>query len=169
MTRIGGEVEFLKNFKVLYIDGVWNLKRFFEELEEERIPNFDYIECRVCQYGCVNGFLLSNQNINLNIYTLNEKEKLSENELSSFFDSKEIEKILTDDLIFLNESINPRPTFILSENMDTAAKILQEINLLYEILPKLDCGSCGAPSCKAFAEDVVSNKVNITDCKFIER
>lgn len=169
MTRIGGEEDFLKDFKVLYIDGVWNLKKFFEELEEERIPNFDYIECRVCQYGCVNGSLLTNQNVNLNIHSLKEKEKSRENRFSSFIDFKKIEEILTEDIIFLNEEINPRPTFILSENMDTAAKILQEINLLYEILPKLDCGSCGAPSCKAFAEDVVLNKANITDCKFIER
>lgn len=169
MTRTGGEEEFLNNFKVLYIDEVWNLKKFFEELEEERIPNFDYIECRVCQYGCINGFLLSNQNINLNIYSLKEKEKSREKEFSLFFDSKKVDELLTDDIVFLNEEIKPRPTFILSENMDTAAKILQEINLLYEILPKLDCGSCGAPSCRAFAEDVVLNKANITDCKFIER
>lgn len=169
MTRIGGEEDYLKDFKVLYIDGIWNLKKFFEELEEERIPNFDYIECRVCQYGCVNGSLLTNQNVNLNIHSLKEKEKSRENKFSSFIDFGKIEEILTEDIIFLNEQINPRPTFILSENMDTAAKILQEINLLYEILPKLDCGSCGAPSCKAFAEDVVLNKANITDCKFIER
>lgn len=169
MTRTGGEEEFLNNFKVLYIDEVWNLKKIFEELEEERIPNFDYIECRVCQYGCINGFLLSNQNINLNIYSLKEKEKSREKEFSLFFDSKKVDELLTDDIVFLNEEIKPRPTFILSENMDTAAKILQEINLLYEILPKLDCGSCGAPSCRAFAEDVVLNKANITDCKFIER
>jgi len=167
MARIGGEEEFLKNFKVLFIDGVWNLKKFFEELEEERVPNFTYIECRVCQYGCVNGILLSNQNINLNIYSLKEKEKEREKELSSIFDEKSLDEILTEDIIYLNEKISPKPTFILSENMDTAAKILQEINLLYEILPKLDCGSCGAPSCRAFAEDVVLNRANINECKFI--
>ncbi|MBC7195568.1 MAG: hypothetical protein H5U37_07930, partial [Caldisericia bacterium] len=169
MTRIGGEEEFLKDFKVLYIDGIWNLKRFFEELEEERVPKFDYIECRICDYGCVNGLLMSNQNVNLNIYSLKEKEKERENEFSPFFENVKKEEILKEDIIFLNEKINPRPTFILSSDMDTAAKILQEINLVYEILPKLDCGSCGAPSCKAFAEDVVLNRTNITDCKFIEK
>jgi iron only hydrogenase large subunit-like protein len=167
MTRIGGEENYLKDFKVLYIDGIWNLKKFFEELEEERIPLFDYIECKVCNYGCVNGILLSNQNINLNLFSLKEKEKIRENEFSSFFDKLNLDEILSDEIIFLNETINPRPTYILSQDMDTAAKILQEINLVYEILPKLDCGSCGAPSCKAFAEDVVLNRANIKDCKFI--
>ncbi len=169
MTRIGGEEEYLKDVKVLYIDGIWNLKKFFEELEEDRIPKFDYIECRVCSYGCVNGLLLSNQNVNLNIYSLKEKERERKNEFSTLFDNVNQEEILSEDTIFLNEKINPRPTFILSQDMDTAAKILQEINLVYEILPKLDCGSCGAPSCKAFAEDVVLNRTNITDCKFIEK
>ncbi|MDI6860591.1 MAG: [Fe-Fe] hydrogenase large subunit C-terminal domain-containing protein [Caldisericia bacterium] len=170
MARIGGEEEFLKNFKVLFIDGIWNLKKFFEALEEERVPNFDYIESRVCQYGCVNGILLPNQNINLNIYSLKQKEKELEGKtISDFFKDKNIDEVLSQDIVYLNEEIKPRPTYILSENMDTAAKILQEIDLIYEILPKLDCGSCGAPSCKAFAEDVVLNRANINDCKFIER
>lgn len=169
MARIGGEEEYLKDFKVLYIDGIWNLKKIFEELEEERVPTFDYIESKACSYGCVNGIFLSNQNVNLNIYSLKEKEKKRENDFSQFFKDKNIDEILTPDIMFLNEKINPRPTFILSQDVDTAAKILQEINLFYDILPKLDCGSCGAPSCKAFAEDVVLNRANIGDCKFIEK
>jgi Na+-translocating ferredoxin:NAD+ oxidoreductase RNF subunit RnfB len=33
-------------------------------------------------------------------------------------------------------------------------------------LPRIDCGSCGAPTCRAFAEDVVLGKSQITDCTF---
>jgi len=52
--------------------------------------------------------------------------------------------------------------------MDIAARIFQEVNTIYDLLPKLDCGSCGAPSCRSFAEDVVLNKIKLTECKFIE-
>ncbi|MBQ7754571.1 MAG: ferredoxin, partial [Clostridia bacterium] len=31
-------------------------------------------------------------------------------------------------------------------------------------LPALDCGSCGAPTCRAFAEDVVKGDANIDEC-----
>ncbi|HUU56983.1 MAG TPA: (Fe-S)-binding protein, partial [bacterium] len=30
----------------------------------------------------------------------------------------------------------------------------------------VDCGSCGAPTCRAFAEDVVLDKAQLTDCTF---
>ena len=33
-------------------------------------------------------------------------------------------------------------------------------------LPGLDCGSCGAPSCRAMAEDIVQNHAKETDCIF---
>jgi len=33
-------------------------------------------------------------------------------------------------------------------------------------LPALDCGACGAPSCKALAEDIVRGNAKITDCVF---
>lgn len=36
-------------------------------------------------------------------------------------------------------------------------------------LPGLDCGSCGAPSCRAMAEDVVKGLAKETDCIFILR
>ena len=37
---------------------------------------------------------------------------------------------------------------------------------IYESLPKIDCGACGAPTCLTFAEDVVKGEAGITDCVF---
>ena len=34
------------------------------------------------------------------------------------------------------------------------------------LLPGLHCGSCGAPSCRAFAEDVVLGRASEDDCIF---
>jgi Na+-translocating ferredoxin:NAD+ oxidoreductase RNF subunit RnfB len=33
-----------------------------------------------------------------------------------------------------------------------------------EKLPDLDCGSCGAPTCESFAEDVVKGYSSLDDC-----
>ena len=33
----------------------------------------------------------------------------------------------------------------------------------------LDCGSCGAPSCRALAEDVVKGYANMESCIFVVR
>jgi Na+-translocating ferredoxin:NAD+ oxidoreductase RNF subunit RnfB len=50
-------------------------------------------------------------------------------------------------------------------------KKLSRIEELSDELPGLDCGSCGAPSCRALAEDIVRGEAKETDCiiRFRER
>ncbi|MFQ7158505.1 MAG: (Fe-S)-binding protein [Ruthenibacterium sp.] len=36
-------------------------------------------------------------------------------------------------------------------------------------LPGLDCGSCGAPTCAALAEDVVRGQASVDDCTVLMR
>ena len=35
---------------------------------------------------------------------------------------------------------------------------------IIEMLPGLDCGSCGAPTCRCLAEDIVRGAGKLTDC-----
>ena len=37
---------------------------------------------------------------------------------------------------------------------------------IINMLPGIDCGSCGAPSCRALAEDIIRDKASIDDCVF---
>jgi Na+-translocating ferredoxin:NAD+ oxidoreductase RNF subunit RnfB len=43
---------------------------------------------------------------------------------------------------------------------------LEVLELINKELPGLDCGACGAPSCRALAEDIVRENANETDCIF---
>ena len=43
---------------------------------------------------------------------------------------------------------------------------MERIDEIFARLPKLDCGSCGAPSCRALAEDIVLGFGSETDCIF---
>ena len=45
-----------------------------------------------------------------------------------------------------------------------AMKKMEEMEDIYASLPHLDSGSCGAPSCRALAEDMVRGFGNETDC-----
>ncbi len=46
---------------------------------------------------------------------------------------------------------------------------MNEIDIIAQRLPKLDCGSCGAPTCRALAEDIVRGLARETDCIFLMR
>jgi CO dehydrogenase/acetyl-CoA synthase gamma subunit (corrinoid Fe-S protein) len=38
---------------------------------------------------------------------------------------------------------------------------------IYDMLPKIDCGACGAPTCMTFAEDVVKGDAEAEECVFL--
>ena len=46
---------------------------------------------------------------------------------------------------------------------------LNQVERLCRKLPGLDCGSCGAPTCKALAEDIVRGEASETDCVYYLR
>ena len=48
-------------------------------------------------------------------------------------------------------------------------RMMADIQRLRNLLPGIDCGSCGAPTCRAFAEDIVKNNGDANDCIFIMR
>ena len=48
--------------------------------------------------------------------------------------------------------------------MAESMRMMADIQKLRASLPGIDCGSCGAPTCRAFAEDVVKGNANIDDC-----
>ena len=45
--------------------------------------------------------------------------------------------------------------------------MMERMEAIYEGLPGLDCGCCGAPNCHALAEDIVRGNASRTDCVII--
>ena len=54
----------------------------------------------------------------------------------------------------------------LDDNLAVALKKMEMMEKLTKELPGLDCGSCGAPSCQALAEDIVRGQAVERDCIF---
>lgn len=161
--RIGGEKEFLSPLRVMAIDGIANVVRFLKEMEMEKIPPLDLIEARSCPNGCVGGILLPERDSFLNLYRLEQEEKRRA-DIVPPLSRKDMEEFL-----YLTLPILPRPQYYLSENVEGAAKLLKRIDKIYERLPKIDCGSCGAPTCWALAEDVARGEASLEDCVFLEK
>ncbi|NLO27557.1 MAG: hypothetical protein GX113_05190 [Actinobacteria bacterium] len=60
----------------------------------------------------------------------------------------------------------PRPGIRLDPDMGRAIQKLGELQRLVRLLPGRDCGTCGAPSCAALAEDVVMERAGIELCPY---
>lgn len=68
------------------------------------------------------------------------------------------------DDVFNDVDIEENPAAILSQDRFEAIAKMRAIEEIYRTLPHLDCGSCGAPSCHALAEDIVRGEASIEHC-----
>ena len=66
---------------------------------------------------------------------------------------------------FFDEFPKYGPISKLSDNIGESMRMMAAIQALKESLPGIDCGACGAPTCRAFAEDVVKGEARIKNCK----
>ena len=62
------------------------------------------------------------------------------------------------------EPISYEPAGVLGSDRESAIRMMREIEELTKTLPALDCGSCGAPTCRAFASDVVRGLSSPSEC-----
>ena len=56
------------------------------------------------------------------------------------------------------------PISRLSDSIAESMRMMADIQKLREKLPGIDCGSCGAPNCRAFAEDIIKNEAKLESC-----
>ena len=65
---------------------------------------------------------------------------------------------------FFTDFPDYHPLNRLSDNIGESMRLMSRIQALRRELPGIDCGSCGAPSCRAFAEDIVMGNADQNDC-----
>lgn len=157
----GGESTALLNDKYLAADGIGNVIRVLEELEDEKIRELDFVELNACSGGCVGGVLcVENAYVaKARLQRLRRYLPVSQNHLDG--------KIPTG--MEWQKNLLYAPVLKLSDDMNEALRMMADIDRLCEELPGLDCGSCGAPSCRALAEDIVRGHANKNQCIFIMR
>ena len=159
----GGESSALLKERYLAADGIENVIRVLEEIEDERIGELDFIELNACTGGCVGGVLcVENPYVAVaRLQRLRRYLPVSQNHLEQ--GTPIPEKMNWDgELEFSN-------VLTLSDDLSRAMQMMVEIDDVEESLPHLDCGACGAPTCRAFAEDVVRGISNKADCIFVLR
>ncbi len=60
-----------------------------------------------------------------------------------------------------------RPGIRLDSDMGKAIEKLGRLQTLIRSLPGRDCGTCGAPTCAALAEDIVMERATIDLCPYV--
>ncbi len=158
----GGESSAVFNDKYLAADGIENCIKVLEQIENDDFTDLDFIELNACNGGCVGGAMtVANPYIaQARLQTLKRYLPVSPNR------PREVD---VPDRFFVDESVKFDPGMLLSDDRNEAMRMMSEIESIAADLPGLDCGSCGAPTCMAFAEDIVKNETNADECTVIMR
>ena len=73
------------------------------------------------------------------------------------------------EMVHWNQKVEYEPVFKLGDNMKESIQRMSQVEELLEKFPGLDCGACGAPTCKALAEDIVRGVATQRDCVHLLR
>ncbi|MEH2928601.1 [Fe-Fe] hydrogenase large subunit C-terminal domain-containing protein [Candidatus Ventrimonas sp. KK005] len=158
--RSGGEASGLFTDDYLAADGIENVIRVLEDLEDQKFTNLKFVELNACNGGCVGGVLTVE-----NPYVAEVKLKRLRKYMPVARSHMDMEDN-AEQLIPWTTAVQYEPVFSLGGNMMESFARLNQVERLCKKLPGLDCGSCGAPSCKALAEDIVRGQASENDCVY---
>ena len=157
----GGEASGLFTENYLAADGIENVIRVLEDMEDQKFTNLRFVELNACNGGCVGG-VLTVENPYVAEVKLKRLRKYMPVARSHMHESEE-------NVIKWTTGVQYEPVFRLGNNMMESFSRLNQVERLMKKFPGLDCGSCGAPTCKALAEDIVRGNACETDCVYYLR
>jgi hypothetical protein len=157
--RGDGEAANVGEARHVSVDGMDNVIRLLEAVENGQFKNLVFIEAMACPAGCIGGPLTVE-----NPYIAKTRLKNREQGLAQKPDSQSPQN--TREPCLWTDKVYPRNDMILSNDMNEAMRLESEMETLAATMPGLDCGSCGAPTCKALAEDIIRGTARKNDCVF---
>lgn len=159
----GGESALRGERASLAVDGIRNVIEMLEEIEDGRQSGVEFLELWACTQGCVGGCLNVENPYVARLHLSALAAALPGEGGGSMGADQE-----WDDVTF-TRTLQYSPAFRLDEDRAAAMEKYRRIDVLAAQLPGLHCGACGAPNCRAFAEDVVQGRASEGDCIFFQQ
>ena len=156
----GGEAAAVCPEHSMSVDGIENVIRVLEEIENDKLQDLVFFEGAACTGGCVGGPLTFENNYvargairalmhGCDITHPDEKVKVS---------------YLTKYNLLGDKHITANSAMKLDDDIVEAMRKMEQMEEIVNRLPGYDCGSCGSPTCRTFAEDIVRGYANEMDC-----
>jgi serine/threonine-protein kinase RsbT len=136
----------------LVVFGMRDVLQALEAVESGSLDDVDILEAYACDHGCLGSGVLGIQQPALMNYRWRADSPSS----------------ATARALNRQEPYAERIGMRLDDDMSKAIVKLGRINSLLAELPGRDCARCGAPSCRALAEDVVLARAAMRDCPYLD-
>ncbi len=159
-----GEYPKVSREHYLPLTGLVDVIKVFDDIEKGKIRNIEFLECHACQGGCIGGNLTVE---NLYIARSKNLHLLANMPKPGPEFEKEVERRYASEDFSLRGSVKPRRTE--GEVLDLRERVgrRKRADELLKALPLLNCGLCGAPTCKNHADDVAADRADLGECVFL--
>lgn len=156
----GGEAIAVCPENSMAVDGIENVIRVLEEIENNKLHDLTFFEGSACTGGCVGGPL----NFENNYVARNMIRRLVDRDSDLHPEHQVDVSMLTKYPLYNQKDIMPNTAMKLDDDIVEAMRKMEKIEDIYKRLPGYDCGSCGSPTCRTFAEDIVQGFATDMDC-----
>ena len=152
----GGEALAQPQLSSISADGMENILRVLSDLEDEKLPDTAFIELNACSGGCVGGILTV------------ENPYLARSRIQQYRHTLPLRQTILHSLpdMLLERAISASEVLQLDSDLELAMQKLVQIDQTEQRLYGMDCGACGAPTCRAMATDIVLGYAEESQCIF---
>ena len=167
-TLTNGERRICTAKRSYAIDGIENVMDFLDRLENDEVEGVEFLELRACDQSCAGAMLSVDNRFLCGERMYARARKAAERERNGEMPrDREMEKY--QDYLIENSTVDevqPRSMMVLDPDISKALEKMEKIERMKVHLPQIDCGVCGAPTCEAFATDVVCQQASLHQCVF---
>jgi iron only hydrogenase large subunit-like protein len=139
-----------------------SVRRLFEEMEKGRLHNVDLIECMACPEGCVGGSLTVDNPYVARSKTISLLRSLPPPEEA--MDWTRASADVRSGVLEARDAFVAAPPAPLDPDMGRSIQKMMRKEELVQLLPGIDCGACGSPTCEELAFDIIKDLANLSDC-----
>jgi hypothetical protein len=157
----GGEIARIEIDDCLAVHGLRETVDYLSKIEMGLLKDIEYIEFRTCREACLGGVLtvvdkyIAKRHVQKMVTTFGMGRRLPQDALLRQYEQGRF-KIDKNPEVLRKFFSSRKPTLSLAD--------AERIEKLVASLGCHDCGACGAPDCRVFAEDVVLGQAELNDC-----
>ena len=162
----GGEIAGM-NANCLAVSGLHETIRYLEMVEMGLLKDIEYIEFRVCKEGCIGGPFA--------VVDRYQSKRLVQKLVRMFGEEKRIKykyviRLYEEGWFSSDRDYAPwqsTPRQLSGSEISDHIKRQKTVERVFQSLPGKECGACGSPDCRTFAEDVVDRRASPESCFYI--
>ncbi len=148
----------------LAVAGLPNVLRILDDIEKGKLRRYAFVECHACPEGCVSGVLTVEDPYVARARAVRLMRSLQSR---GDVDRDRVRQEYAEGSFRMAHRITARPMRPLHDEVAVAITRMIQRDRILTSLPRIDCGACGAPTCDAFAEDVVRGELGEDACVFL--